>query len=150
MIVFDLRCAGGHVFEAWFGSSRAFDDQRERRLVSCPICGDQDVAKAVMAPNVGAKGNRALAQDAAVPTTALPQEAKALLARIAAAQAKALADSRWVGRDFAREARAIHDGDAPQTLIHGQATAQEARALIEDGVPVAPLLVPVTPPERIN
>jgi hypothetical protein len=144
MIVFDLRCAVGHVFEAWFASSGAFEEQRDRRLVACPVCGDDDVAKAVMAPNVGAKGNRG----SGVP--AVPAAAKALLAEVAAAQARALADSRWVGRDFAREARAMHEGDAPQALIHGQATAQEAKALVDDGVAIAPLLVPITPPERIN
>ena len=141
MIVFDLRCAAGHVFEAWFASSGAFDEQRARRLVACPVCGADEVEKAVMAPNVAAKGNRAAAP---------APDAKALLAQVAAAQAKALAESRWVGRDFARQARAIHDGNAPQSLIHGQATAEEARALVDDGVAIAPLLVPVTPPERIN
>lgn len=144
MIVFDLRCSGGHVFEAWFASSGAFDEQRGRRLVACPVCGDDDVAKAVMAPNVAVKGNRASA------TSLLPAEAKELLAKVAAAQASALADSRWVGRDFAKEARAMHDGDAPQALIHGQATRDEAQALVDDGVAIAPLLVPVTPPERLN
>lgn len=140
MIVFDLRCTDGHVFEAWFASSDAFEEQRGRKLVACPVCGKDDVTKAVMAPNVAAKGNR----------SALPQDAKALLAKVAAAQAKALAESRWVGRDFAREARAMHDGDAPHALIHGQATPDEAKALVDDGVAIAPLLVPVTPPEQIN
>lgn len=144
MIVFDLRCTAGHVFEAWFASSGAFEEQRERRLVSCPVCGDDEVAKAVMAPRVAAKGNRTGAMPA------LPEEAKALLAQVAAAQAKVLADSRWVGRDFARAARAMHDGDAPPALIHGQASVDEAKALVDDGVAIAPLLVPVTPPERIN
>ncbi|MEH3047153.1 DUF1178 family protein [Sphingomonas adhaesiva] len=146
MIVFDLRCAAGHVFEAWFGSSRAFEEQRARLLVNCPVCGDDRIDKAVMAPNVGAKGNRT--GGGAAPAS--PQDAKALLAQVAAAQAKALADSRWVGRDFAREARAMHDGEAPQALIHGQATPDEARALVDDGVAIAPLLVPVTPPDRVN
>ncbi|MEH3036805.1 MAG: DUF1178 family protein [Sphingomonas adhaesiva] len=144
MIVFDLRCSGGHVFEAWFASSGAFEDQRERRLVACPVCGDDDVAKAVMAPNVAVKGNRTSA------ASSLPEEARALLAKVAAAQASALADSRWVGRDFAKEARAMHDGDAPRASIHGQATIDEARALVDDGVAIAPLLVPVTPPDRLN
>lgn len=144
MIVFDLRCSGGHVFEAWFASSGAFDEQRGRRLVACPVCGDDDVAKAVMAPNVAVKGNRASAP------SLLPAEAKELLAKVAAAQASALADSRWVGRDFAKEARAMHDGDAPQALIHGQATRDEVQALVDDGVAIAPLLVPVTAPERLN
>ncbi len=141
MIVFDLRCGGGHVFEAWFASSAAYDDQRGRALVACPVCGDSGVEKAVMAPAVAAKGNRA-------PVPAV--QAKAMLAAIAQAQAKALEGSRWVGRRFADEARAIHAGEKPDAVIHGQATREEAKALAEEGVAVAPLLVPVVPPERVN
>ena len=140
MIVFDLRCAGGHVFEAWFGSSAAYEEQRERRLVSCPMCGDSDVGKAVMAPRVGAKGN----------AVAAPERIKAALAEIAAAQGKALEGSRWVGGRFADQARAMHAGEIAHETIHGQATPQEARALVEDGVPVAPLLLPLAPPETVN
>lgn len=141
MIVFDLRCGGGHVFEAWFASTAAFDEQRARRLVTCPLCGDAEVEKAVMAPRLAAKGNSAPAPEV---------RAKAMLAALAQAQAKALSGSRWVGRRFAEEARAIHAGDRPETVIHGQATPEEARALADEGVPVAPLLVPVVPPDRVN
>ncbi|KQT32229.1 hypothetical protein ASG29_10420 [Sphingomonas sp. Leaf412] len=140
MIVFDLRCGGGHVFETWFASSAAFEDQRDRGLIACPMCGDGDVAKAVMAPRVTAKGN----------ATSASARLKAVLAEIAAAQGKALTGSRWVGRRFAEEARAMHDGAAEPVTIHGQATREEARALLEDGVPVAPLLLPVTPPKALN
>src|SRR3546814_5191358 len=97
MIVFDLRCAGGHVFEAWFGSSADYDDQRARNLVACPICGDASVEKALMAPNVAAKGNRT--GDAA------PAEVKAALAALAAAQEKALEGSEWVGRSDRKSTR---------------------------------------------
>lgn len=142
MIVFDLRCPGDHVFEVWFGSSDAYEDQRARGLIACPTCGSVDVTKAVMAPRVAAKGNSAHA-----PAQLDPQ---ALLHAIAGAQAAALKKSRWVGKNFADEARAIHAGDKPDALIHGQATREEARALIDDGVPVAPLLVPVVPPEALN
>lgn len=142
MIVFDLRCAGGHVFEAWFGSSADYDDQRARNLVACPICGDASVEKALMAPNVAAKGNRT--GDAA------PAEVKAALAALAAAQEKALEGSEWVGRSFADRARAMHDGEEAHATIHGQATPAEARALAEDGVPVAPLPFPVVPPAARN
>jgi len=147
MIVFDLACGQGHVFEAWFGSSADYESQRERALVSCPICGGSEIGKAVMAPNVGAKGNRA---SAIVPmrneSLAAPADLKAALAALAKAQAKALEGSEHVGPRFAAEARAIHDGDAPERAIHGQATAQEAKALVEDGVPVVPLPLPVVPP----
>jgi len=147
MIVFDLACSSGHVFEAWFGSSADYEDQRGRGLVNCPICGASDVAKAVMAPNVGAKGNKAVAALPMRGGSPTPAEMKAMLAAMAKAQAKALEGSEHVGGRFAEEARAIHDGDATQRPIHGQATPAEARALIEDGVPVAPLPLPIVPPE---
>jgi len=148
MIVFDLACADGHVFEAWFGSSADYEDQRARKLVACPICGQSDVAKTVMAPNVGTKGNRA---SAPVPMRSggqhPPAEMKAMLAALAKAQAKMLEGSEHVGSRFADEARAIHDGDAPERAIHGQATIAEARSLADDGVPVVPLPMPFVPPE---
>ena len=140
MIVFDLRCGGGHVFEAWFASSAAYEEQRTRALIACPMCGASEVDKAVMAPNVAAKGNTA-------PTA---RQAKAALAALAAAQKKALADSRWVGRGFAAQARAMHEGERPHETIHGQVTPVEAKALVDEGVPVAPLPLPVVPPESCN
>lgn len=148
MIVFDLRCGGGHVFEAWFASSAAYEDQVARSLVACPICERHDVGKAVMAPRLAGKANAANA-NAAV-TAPAPAQVKAVLARLAAAQAKALEGSTWVGKRFADRARAMHEGVEPQATIHGQATLAEARSLAQDGVPVAPLPLPVTPPERSN
>lgn len=142
MIAFDLRCRGGHVFEAWFASSAAFEDQRGRSLVPCPVCADTDVEKAVMAPNVAPKGN----SRAEVP----PENVKAVLSALAAAQRQALEGSRWVGQSFASEARAMHIGDREQEPIHGQATLEEAKALVEEGVSVAPLPFPVLPPEQAN
>ena len=142
MIVFDLRCGGGHVFEAWFGSGADWERQRADGQVACPLCGDTDVAKAVMAPAVPAKGNaRADLSPAAV---------KAAMRALAAEQAKALSGSTWVGDQFATRARAMHDGEERQAAIHGQATLAEAKALVDDGVPVAPLPFPVIPPEAAN
>ena len=142
MIVFDLACPAGHVFEGWFGSTEDYDGQRERGLLSCPICGAADVAKAVQAPRVGAKGN-----SSPVPS---PAQAKAMFRALARAQAKALEGSEHVGARFADEARAIHLGEAEARSIHGQATRAEAQALAEEGVPVAPLPLPVRPPEAQN
>ena len=147
MIVFDLRCANDHVFEAWFGSSDAFEEQRGRGLLSCPICSDGDIGKAVMAPNIPAKGNRQSAPSADEPT---PAAMKAAIRALAEAQARALEKSEWVGSAFADRARAMHLGEADQAPIHGQATLGEARALAEEGVPIAPLPFPVPPPEAIN
>jgi len=153
MIVFDLKCGQGHVFEAWFGSSAAWEGQRGAGLVACPMCGSAEVEKAVMAPNVGAKGNQApaAAASAASGDAPVPPEAiKAAIAALAAAQARALEGSQWVGTGFADKARAMHLGEAPATPIHGQTSAAEAKALIEEGVPVAPLPLPVVPPEACN
>lgn len=143
MIVFDLRCDGGHVFEAWFGSSAAYDAQVAAGQVACPLCGDTAVRKALMAPGIPAKGNRRAAE----PTPAAVKEA---LRQLATMQTKALEGSQWVGSAFATRARAMHDGQEAQSAIHGQATLAEAKALVEDGVQIAPLPLPVVPPERAN
>jgi hypothetical protein len=142
VILFDLRCGGGHVFEAWFGSSAGYEDQRAGGLIACPICGDQDIGKAVMAPNIATKGNAR--------TNPAPAAMKAAIAALASAQAEALKTSTWVGGAFAATARAMHAGETPETPIHGQATRAEAKALVEEGVPVAPLLIPVVPPDAVN
>lgn len=156
MIVFDLACGQSHIFEAWFGSSEDYEQQRARGLVSCPICGTSDVAKAVMAPRLSRKGNQQAVPDA--PTTATPAQdvalppdtARQVMAQLAQAQREMLKNSEWVGTRFADEARAIHLGEREGASIHGQATPEQARALIEEGVPVAPLPFPVRPPNSDN
>ena len=155
MIVFDLSCAGGHRFEGWFGSSADYDDQQARGLVACPHCGSADVAKAPMAPAVPAKGNQrqeVLPPQAAQPmaNTPMPPQVQQALAALAKAQAEALKKSTWVGDKFADESRAMHYGERDEAPIHGQATLAEAKALIEEGVPVAPLPFPVAPPDKLN
>jgi hypothetical protein len=142
MIIFDLKCGSqGHVFEGWFGSTADYEDQQAKGLVSCPICGSDDVAKAVMAPAVGAKGNRGAS--ACDLFSGAPEEVKTMLAALAAEQKKMLAASEPVGDRFAHEARAIHLGEAEARAIHGRATPAVARSLAEDGIPVAPLPFPV-------
>jgi hypothetical protein len=153
VIVFDLKCAGGHVFEAWFGSSAAYEEQRAGGLVACPLCGASDVTKAVMAPNIGAKGNARSGSTAPVEASASepsPEAIKGAIAAIAAVQAKMLEGSEWVGVAFTDRARAMHAGDEDPAPIHGQATLAQARELIEDGVAVAPLPLPVIPPAARN
>lgn len=154
MIVFDLKCTVGHVFEGWFNSSAGFEEQRSAGLIACPTCGSHDIEKAVMAPNVAAKGNRRSDPVTMARAAESPAEPAAMMARavamLAEAQARMLKESQWVGTAFAGRARSMHDGDEPAMPIHGQASREEAEALIEDGVPVMPLLVPVTPPEQLN
>ncbi|WP_062782430.1 DUF1178 family protein [Novosphingobium capsulatum] len=169
MIVFDLQCTGGqHRFEGWFASSADYARQQERGLVTCPMCGSGEVIKAVMAPAVGRKGNQAPAlpvpspADAAPaapaaaapakssPPAKLPPEAVAMLRAVALAQAEAIKSSTWVGDSFAEDARAMHYGEKDAAPIHGQATPQEARELLDEGIAVAPLLIPVVPPGEAN
>lgn len=156
MISFDLRCALDHVFEVWFRSRADYDEQRGARRIACPICGSADVAKAVMAPAVAAKGNRrAVAGDVPQPVAMAGNaedaaQLKALLGALAEAQAQMLEQSRWVGEKFAEQARAMHYGEMDQAAIHGTASAREAHAMMEEGVAVAPLIVPVAPPDRTH
>ena len=136
MIVFDLQCGGdGHVFEAWFRSGADFDEQCAKGLVHCPMCGSADVAKAPMAPSVGRKDNVVSASPVA------------MLAKL---QSEMLRNSEWVGDRFAAQARAMHLGDIESRAVHGQATAEEASSLVEEGVPIAPLPLPLVPPGQVN
>lgn len=133
MIVFDLHCRdGGETFEAWFRSSSDYDEQRAAGLVQCPFCQSGNIAKAPMAPRLPRKGSGEP------------------LARLAAVQTELLKDSRWVGDKFADTARAMHCGEIEQERVHGKATLEQAKSLIEDGVPVAPLPLPVVPPNQVN
>ena len=157
MIVFDLECRGsGHRFEGWFASSDDFAKQQQRGLVTCPQCGAGDVIKALMAPHVGRKSNqrsssRPLPLTSASPAGGqLPQQALAMLKAMAAMQAEVLKDSRWVGKDFAEVSRDIHYGEREAETIHGQATAKEALELIEEGIEIMPLPLPVAPPGETN
>ena len=155
MIVFDLSCADGHRFEGWFGSSADFEEQCARGLLTCPACGSAAVSKAPMAPAVPAKGNARPARVADGPTqqlanAPLPPKVQQAIAALAKAQAEALKNSTWVGDKFADETRKMHYGERDEAPIHGQASLAEARALIDEGVPVAPLPFPVAPPEKLN
>ena len=144
MIVFDLACGSGHVFEAWFGSSEDYERQKLGGLVSCPLCGSAEIDKAVMAPRIAAKGNKGSTSGPS------PEETKMMMHMLAKAQSEALAQSDYVGTRFADEARAIHLGEAAQRSIYGEATREDTRALLDEGIAVAPLVFPVTPPGKAN
>ena len=150
MIVFDLACGNGHAFEGWFGSSDDFADQQTRGLLTCPVCDSAAVAKAPMAPAVPAKGNRAAAPAIAATNTPMPAGVAEAFKALAAAQAKALTNSEWVGDRFAAEVRSMHYGETAEKQVHGRATKDDAVALVEEGIMVAPLLIPVHPPEDLN
>jgi hypothetical protein len=176
MIVFDLECrTGGHRFEGWFGSSDDFARQQERGLLACPQCGGADVVKAPMAPAIGRKGSQIAGPDRhgqlpSMPSShpspqpssqspspvqpmakgAIPPEALRMMQALATMQAEAIKKSRWVGDGFAEASRAMHYGEREPESIHGEATLEQARALIEEGIEVAPLLFPVAPPGKAN
>src|SRR5260221_14710979 len=133
MIVFDLQCRdGGETFEAWFRSGADYEEQRAAGLVQCPVCQSANIDKAPMAPSVPRKGSNNP------------------FARLSAMQAEMLKDSRWVGDEFTETARAMHGGEIAPEQAHGNATPAQANALAEDGIPVTPLPLPVTPPSQVN
>ncbi len=162
MIAFDLTCRGGHQFEGWFASSLDFGTQQASGLLVCPVCNDADVRKALSVPNVGRKGNQLVATGQAVsmpeqhqssPEASAPAVAPAVLKlveKLAVAQNEMLKTSQWVGGNFAETARAIHYGEEADRLIHGETSTQEAKALLEEGINVAPLPFPVVPPSAKN
>ncbi len=166
MIAFDLMCSTGHRFEGWFGSSNDFDAQQSGGLLRCPVCDDIVVRKALSVPNVGRKGNQAVPVSAAVspdtPTSTpvahgevmnapvLPPQMVEMMQKLATAQTELLKKSQWVGREFAETARAIHYGEEGDRLIHGETSSDEADALVEEGIAVAPLPFPVIPPAAKN
>ncbi len=143
MIRFTLKCGEGHEFESWFGSSAAFETLRASGRLSCAVCGGGGVEKALMAPQVAASRDD---RPAPAPAPEAPAE-RPLTSPVDAAlrelRARIEKTAAYVGRDFAREARAIHEGEAEARAIYGEASAAEARRLVEDGVPVAPLPFPV-------
>ncbi|MEL7026261.1 MAG: DUF1178 family protein [Pseudomonadota bacterium] len=138
MIRYSLKCAEGHEFESWFASAEAYDSVNAAGQLSCPHCGSTEIEKALMAPKVRS------GRKAAALTKAETEKEKAL-AKIRDEVEK---NSDYVGMNFASEARAMHDGDKPHRAIYGEAKPEEAKSLIEDGVPVAPL--PFTPRAKTN
>lgn len=128
MIRYTLRCADGHTFESWFASGAEYDRLSAAALLSCPVCGVPRIAKDVMAPQVQTSGDSARSAPAAPDRPSLAD----LRRRIEAT-------SEQVGRGFPAEARRIHAGEAPARPIIGEARPAEARALIEEGVPILPL-----------
>lgn len=142
MIRYTLICDKDHRFDSWFPSAAGYDRLAAAGHVTCPDCGSATVDKALMAP--------AVARTATEPVEERPLSAPAdpRAERLAALRREIEKNSEYVGMNFAAEARAIHDGDAPERSIYGEAKPEEARALIEDGVPVAPL--PFLPVRKAN
>ena len=162
MIRYTLTCAEGHSFESWFRSADAFDALSQAGRITCAVCGGTRVGKAIMAPRVAKRAARATAPEAsepdrdpagqvagpAQPPLAAPRPGPPPAEVVRALRAFVESNSTYVGRRFAAEARAIHDGDSPGRAIHGEADAPEVRALLEDGIEVAPL--PFLPRAKTN
>jgi hypothetical protein len=159
MIRYALRCERDHTFESWFQSSAAYETQVKRKLIECPSCASTKVEKAIMAPRIvkgiaGKKGRAATPPAPAVPETAAPAGSQSLMMaqeRELRAKLKELRDhivknADNVGAQFPSEARKMHYGDIEHRPIFGEASAQEARELVEEGIEVAPL--PVLPDDR--
>jgi len=157
MIRYALKCRDGHVFDSWFQSASAFEALAKAGHLSCAVCGIGDVEKTLMAPRVAPKAQGQSPLPPAEQTAASEKiDAQAQDLRAQESQAQAIAEMRreveenatYVGGKFAQRAREMHEGTAPETSIYGEATGAEARALIEDGVPVVPL--PFKPKQKLQ
>lgn len=135
MIRYSLRCAKGHTFESWFQSAASFDTLTARKALTCIECGTAEVEKSLMAPSVAT----------AAPLREPEGEREAAMAAL---RRHVEEHSDYVGLNFVTEARRMHAGELPERAIHGEARLDEARALIEEGVPVAPL--PFLPARKVN
>jgi hypothetical protein len=159
MIRYSLQCERGHAFESWFQSSSAYESQEKRKLVNCPICGSAKVERAIMAPQIVSQTRHDRAEPAPAPAVAPATEVTAptstpllmaqereLRAKIKELRDHIVKNADNVGERFPNEARKMHYGDIEHRPIYGEASPDEARALIEEGVEVSPL--PVLPDDR--
>jgi len=155
MIHYSLRCDRGHEFESWFQSSSAYEQQEKRKLVNCPACGSAKVERAIMAPQIVSKKGResaapapAASTDVTAPasTPLMMAQERELRAKLKELRDHIVKNADNVGERFPTEARKMHYGDIEHRPIYGEASPDEARALIEEGVEVSPL--PVLPEDR--
>lgn len=147
MIKYSLKCDQGHGFESWFKSGEAFGKLMDAGMLHCEICGSGTVEKQLMAPAVRSEKG-AMEPVVAAPERPLSAPSNPAEAAMKALREKVEANSEYVGLSFAKEARAMHAGEAPERSIYGEAKLDEARKLLEDGVPVTPL--PFAPKRKSN
>jgi hypothetical protein len=161
MIRYSLRCERGHAFESWFQSSSVYESQEKRKLVNCPACGSTKVERAIMAPQIVSKRGRDIAAPTSAPAPAaapatdvaaqpstplLMAQERELRAKLKELRDHIVKNADNVGERFPNEARKMHYGDIEHRPIYGEASPDEARSLIEEGVEVSPL--PVLPEDR--
>ena len=140
MIKYALACDHDHAFEGWFGSSSDYDDQAARGLLGCPVCGSKTVRKQIMSPAIA--GTKAQKAAPAVD----PKMREMMMTAMGEVRRQVEENFDYVGDRFAKEARDIHEGRSEDRGIYGEATPQEVKALVEDGVKVASL--PPAPPKK--
>jgi hypothetical protein len=153
MIKYDLRCERGHSFESWFQSSSAYDSQHKRKLVTCPNCGSAKVEKAIMAPRLAGTRKRGKASapaatesPSATPAPLMMAQERELRAKLKELRDHVVKNADNVGEKFPNEARKMHYGDIEHRPIYGEASPDEAKSLVEEGIEVMPL--PVLPEDR--
>jgi hypothetical protein len=139
MIRYALACEAGHEFEGWFSASGDFDDQAGKGQLACPVCDTHAVRKQIMAPAVAGATKRDLEPSPAAKRAVMME----VMGKV---RAHVQANFDYVGDSFATEARAIHEGRSEERSIYGEATPTQVKALVADGVPVAPL--PPEPPKK--
>ena len=142
MIRFSLKCSNDHSFESWFQSSEAYEKLVAADLLNCVECGDSQIVKSLMSPKIGISTGHTKTD---TPLTTPTSDVEKTLAKLKNEIEK---NSDYVGLNFATEARAMHDGEQPARSIYGEAKPEEAKALIEDGIRVAPL--PFMPKRQTN
>ena len=143
MIRYDLICEKGHDFDGWFRDSAAYDQQAERGLVSCALCGSAKVQKALMAPGIPAKANSKDQAPQKMASGSVDPRLRMMMDMMRNMRKQVEANAENVGNKFAEEARKIHYAEAEKRGIYGEATAEDARSLIEEGIDVHPM--PVLP-----
>ena len=158
MIRYALTCDREHAFESWFKDSEAFDQLSAQKRLVCPECGSGVVVKALMAPSVlrGSKASRTMAAseiEVDAPGAQKPQSLallddgqRKLREAVRLLHRKIVDTADDVGRAFPEEARRIHEGEAPSRSIYGQATGEEVKALLDDGVPL--MAIPALPDDQ--
>lgn len=155
MIKYALVCDAAHEFESWFPGSESYEEQARRGFVECPFCQSTKVSKAIMAPNVARKDRASPETEPPAPPAApaapqavalLDERQQHLRAMMRELHEKIVATSDDVGDAFPEEARKMHEGETPARSIRGVASFEEARSLLEDGIPVLP--IPDLPEER--
>ncbi|WP_431300404.1 DUF1178 family protein [Tabrizicola sp. BL-A-41-H6] len=145
MIRYSLRCDAGHGFDSWFQNGTAFESLYSAGHLACPVCGATKVSKDLMAPTVRPARNAGATPASQRP---LSEPGSGVEAALAELKRQIEENSEYVGMNFVAEARRMHAGDVPERAIYGEAKPDEAKKLIEDGVPVAPL--PFLPGRKVN